>query len=57
MLSPLLFIAEIDVISKEIIRGLPWELLLADNLVRAAESENESRQELQSGNHIRSYRA
>ena len=46
VLSPLLFIIVMDVISKEIRGGLPWELLYADDLVLMAESEEELRQKL-----------
>ena len=38
-LSPLLFITVMEVVSREIRRGLPWELLYADDLVMLAESE------------------
>ena len=39
VLSPLLFIMITAVISREICRDLPWELLYADDLVLMAESE------------------
>ena len=38
-MSPLLFITVMEVVSREIRRGLPWELLYADDLVMLAESE------------------
>ena len=40
-LSPLLFIVVLDVISEEFRRGLPWELLFADDLAVATNSEEE----------------
>ena len=46
MFSPLLFITVMEVISREIRGGLPWELLYADDLVLMAESEDELRQKL-----------
>ena len=33
VLSPLLFILVLDVIAKDLGRGLPWEMLIADDLV------------------------
>ena len=46
VLSPLLFIIVMDVISREIRGGLPWELLYADDLILMAESEEELRQKV-----------
>ena len=46
VLSPLLFIIVMDVLSREIRGGLPWELLYADDLVLMAESEAELKQKL-----------
>jgi hypothetical protein len=46
VLSPLLFIIVMDVVSKELCEGLPWELLYADDLVLMAESEDELRAKL-----------
>ena len=40
-LSPFLFIVVMDTITSECKRGLPWELLFADDLVVMAESEEE----------------
>ncbi|MBJ5468736.1 hypothetical protein JGG40_23790 [Salmonella enterica subsp. enterica serovar Derby] len=39
VLSPLLFVIVMDVITKEVREGLPWEVLYADDLVLAAESK------------------
>src|SRR5271163_617311 len=41
VLSPLLFIAVMEVITREARSGLPWELLYADDLVLIARSEEE----------------
>ena len=46
-LSPLLFIIVMDVISKNIKEGLPWELLYADDLVLVAFSEQELRRKIE----------
>ena len=39
ILSPLLFIIAMDVIGREIRRGLPWEILYANDLVLMAEDK------------------
>ena len=41
-LSPLLFLIVLDTISNEFKKGLPWELLFADDLAIMAESEEEA---------------
>jgi hypothetical protein len=41
VLNPLLFIIVMDVITREVRGGLPWELLYADDLVLMAECESE----------------
>ena len=41
MLSPLLFVIVMEVITKVLRVGLPWELLYADDLILMAESEVE----------------
>lgn len=46
ILSPLLFIIVMDVVTREIRAGLPWELLYADDLVLVAESEDELKDKL-----------
>src|SRR5260221_1756421 len=43
VLSPLLFVIVMDMVSKELREGLPWELLYADDVVLMAESEEELR--------------
>ncbi|MBJ5496484.1 hypothetical protein JGG50_25205, partial [Salmonella enterica subsp. enterica serovar Typhimurium] len=39
VLSPLLFAIVMDVITKDVREGLPWEVLYADDLVLVAECE------------------
>ena len=46
LLSPLVFITVMEVGCREIIGGLPWKLLDADDLVLTARSEDELRQKL-----------
>ena len=46
VLSPLLFVNVLDVVSENIRRGLPWELLYADDLVIVAETEEELKERL-----------
>jgi len=43
VLSPLLFIIVLEALSSKFRKGLPWELLYADDLVLQAESEEELR--------------
>ena len=38
-LSPLLFVTVLDALSEEIRRGLPWEMLYADDLVICADDD------------------
>ena len=47
-LSPLLFIIVMDVITKKVKGGLPWELLYADDLVLMADDETELKKMLKS---------
>ena len=48
VLSPLLFIIVMEVLSRRFDdRGLPWELLYADDLVLLAESEDDLKRKLQ----------
>ena len=47
-LSPLLFIIVMDVITKKVKGGLPWQLLYADDLVLMADDETELKKKLKS---------
>ena len=46
VLSPLLFIAVMEVVTREVKEGLPWELLYADDLVLVAQSKEELREKV-----------
>ncbi|XP_065319053.1 uncharacterized protein LOC135927041 [Gordionus sp. m RMFG-2023] len=50
VLSSLLFILVMDVVTREMREGLPWELLYADDLVLMANSEEELRDKFSYGN-------
>ena len=41
VLSPLLFIIVVDVLTREIRKGVPWELMFADDIALTEESEQE----------------
>ena len=41
MLSPIIFAIVLEALSRELRRGLPWELLYADDLVVMADSMEE----------------
>jgi hypothetical protein len=47
VLSPLLFVIVMDIVSKALQEGLPWELLYADDLVLMAESLQQLKDKLQ----------
>lgn len=47
VLSPLLFVVVMEVVSREVRGGLPWELLYADDLVLMARSEEELKRKVQ----------
>ena len=46
VLSPLLFIAVMEVVTRGVKEGLPWELLYVDDLVLVAQSEEELREKV-----------
>ena len=46
VLSPLLFVIVIEMISRELLAGLPLELLYADDLILMAESEGSLRDKI-----------
>ena len=45
VLSPLLFVAVMEVVTRGVKEGLPWELLYADDLVLVAQSKEEELRE------------
>src|SRR4029077_17641644 len=49
VLSPLLFISLMEALSRNFRRGLPWELLYADDLVILADSEKELLERIKNG--------
>ena len=46
VLSPLLFVAVMEVVTRRVKEGLPWELLYADDLVLMAQSKEELREKV-----------
>ena len=47
VLSPLLFVAVMEVVTRKVREGLPWELLYADDLVLVTQSREELREKVQ----------
>ena len=47
VLSPLLFVAVMEVVTQKVREGLPWELLYADDLVPVAQSIEKLRERVQ----------
>ena len=50
--SPLLFSIVMDVVTKEVRKGLPWELAYADDLVLMATARDELRRKLGNGEQV-----
>ena len=46
VLSPLLFVAVMEVVTRGVKEGLPWELLYADDLVLVTQSKEELREKV-----------
>ena len=46
VLSPLHFVAVMEVVTRGVKEGLPWELLYADDLVLVAQSKEELREKV-----------
>ena len=46
VLSPLLFVAVIEVVTQGVKKRLPWELLYADDLVLVAQTKEELREKV-----------
>ena len=46
VLGPLLFVAVMEVVTRGVKEGLPWELLYADDLVLVAQSKEELREKV-----------
>ena len=46
VLSPLLFVAVMEVVTRRVKEGLPWELLYADDLVLVVQSKEELREKV-----------
>ena len=56
VLSPLLFVAVMEVVTRGVKEGLPWELLYADDLVLVAQSKEELREKFCDGRSVWSYK-